>query len=420
MVIPIGIKSDVDWAEAGTPSWGSIRKIRIAIATPSADVGRSCRMQIDGMQMLSWCYGYYGDIVSQTTYGRIDGIGYPSRSNLISDAECTFAASLIVDAYKDPLVNISNLEVTDNFGLTLGTEYVFNTLDVNNTLNVRKVTHTVDNLNLTTQIDLSERYRPSTDVLLATFQRGLDILGRDLELWKKITTAKSTGAGDGKGLTDWWDVDPAIGGYIWGNSNNYLISGGENSTVGLIEGIDGPGEPMGETFDCSIGRIRLSSGTNNSYTAMVVRNGPSWMDPNDEVLDCSNTIILGTNFEISSTYAVSARIAAGLDGGPWVTAKYFGIYIGNNLLYGWADNGIGGMSVNLYTTITPNTRYNAQAIFYPAEKVEFWVDRIYKGAITNTSYLPTDYMGLCSFRIKTYENSGKTISLRNIQIGEVV
>ena len=414
--IPFGPMSREDYTTSGTPTWDSISKIRLEVDYPvaksgSISSGYMSMLQVDNMTITTYYYGIYEDTLSQSTFGIKEGLTL-SRPNLVTDAECTLASSLIVDAYKDPVERITNLEVSDNFGMTLGTEYTFNTLGINNTLNVRKVSQNLSNFNLSTQIDLAERYIPSPEVMMATFQRQLDAWGRDLDLWKRITSGK--GVSPGRGLLDWWDVDPTLASYEWalGSVNKYGTEGITDDKLYF----DNPGSAE---YTIDVGNVQVTSGTVYFSAGM---EGHSYIRPLPVVnpvapISADHTICLGANIMMTHTSAVRGYVYCGAFN---TSQSYFGFYIGNNLVYGWtwddADEGISSIPIG---TISSGIYYPCEAVVYPDSKIDFWFDKQYKGSIS--TYLPAGSLSIFTIGIKTYEDYiDKTLNVRNYKVGEVV
>jgi len=196
--------SPTDYTEAGTPDWNEIEVIGLGINSPLCDSGREAYLWIDDMSIDTCYYGIYGNDISINSFG-IRELEL-RRPNLVDNEACTIGCSLIVEAYKDPLVNITDLSVSRNFDCSIGSRVNFQSGDLDTSVDLRRITQTIEDFELTTELELSNRYIPSVDKMMSVFQRQLDALNYNIEAWKDITG----GAGINRSredLIDWWNVD---------------------------------------------------------------------------------------------------------------------------------------------------------------------------------------------------------------------
>jgi len=406
--IPIDIGSYSEWTESGNPDVSAINKIRIEVDYPRAKVGEAptgfmSMIMLDRMSVDTRYYGIWNDYASQSTYGVKEGLTY-IRPNLISDEECTIACSLIVADYKNPLENVRNLEVSDNFGLILGTEYVFNALDINNTLGVRRIRQNLNNLELSTEVDLAEKYIPTPEVMLSTFQRMLEVHDHDLELVKKLFLGRGISPGLGR-KGDWWDQDPVIGSFVWSLSNGRVISGIEEDFMF----IDGDPYPL---YTFSHGAIYIWAPVGNgNWTAIY--SGPTEDDP-ELSLSHEATIIL------SSIWKVDTNVSGCIwDMGPVWNYYGFGWNMGDGgTLLAKSYNSASSISwLELDDAIVSDTWYKTTLVYYPNDKIICFLDDEYKGSITTA--LPTQDMPLfVADYHHTVENPNSALRIKSYMISE--
>ncbi len=411
---PLAVNED-EWTEIGTPDWNNINKIRIQVNSPMPKINDIGCFAIDNMRIENVrCYGLYEDTISQNSYGVYEGDRLIT-DKLTTNEECTVAASLIVESYKNPIETIKNLEVSDNFGLTLGTEYIFNTLDINATLGVRKITHNLDNLQLTTAIDLSEKYIPSSDVLLSTFQRQLNILNHNLSLWKKLTSSKGVIEGKGK-ITDWWDLDPVTGIHSWIFSGGGLVQGSEADSFYAY------GDPEASNWSMDLGEINLwvVSGPMPGGPQYVGLIAGSEAGVITHKLDYNSIIGISTVFKVKSVHDdslcfIGAGGSATLDTDN--VYSYLGFRQCGNILYGYSRNHTTPSSI-IIATIETDTIYKVDLIYYPNDRIDFWIDNSYSGSISTN--LPDENLTQAHFFTHSFNPllTGQTLTLYSYHVGE--
>ena len=66
--------------------------------------------------------------------------------------------------------------------------------------------------------------------------------------------------------------------------------------------------------------------------------------------------------------------------------------------------------------ISPDVTYRLQAISYPGERVEYFVDNVIKGTLTDTNYLPILDLSPMEIYLRTTEAVAKTLWLYNWQV----
>jgi len=397
--IPVAKGSGREWGVIGTPSWESITKIKIEVNYPVLQ--NPTEMWIDNLSILTRYYGEYEDATSQSLYDLKEGKPL-LKTGLQSDEACTILCSLIVDGYKDPMINVDNLVTSKNFRVNIGDEAVFDILDIDKTLTVRRIRHNVEDLNLTTELDLSPKHIPEPEEMLATFKHQMEYLNYNLDVWKKGILASAI-IPLYRGQIEWWEVNPKFGIFSWASAKQYVIQGLEENVIAQI----GTG-----SYDFSLGNIKLYSGTvTNDYC--LIRSGPSWTDP-PTPLSKDKTISFGAGIYISGTYETDAKIEIG----SWSDTfdSGFGFDINDNLLRARVNNSTGS-TILLLETIYPGSIYVLEAHYYPTENVTFFINGDFKATIT--SRLPDNDMVVFSMECWTGENLEKTFDVYNLQIGEV-
>ena len=93
-----------------------------------------------------------------------------------------------------------------------------------------------------------------------------------------------------------------------------------------------------------------------------------------------------------------------------LTTKHLGFRIDDNIIYSSNADGVNQNTINLMTV--PAASFLLEAILYPGEKIEFYVDGALKG--TSTTYLPTgtgnaeEFLGI---GIRNFEAVDKSIDV---------
>lgn len=391
----VGSKVYKEYGKVGNPHWEYITKYRFEVMNP--ELTKPAVVHIDDMNITSYYYGVYGDIVSQSLYGV--RYGEPQiNTNLLSDSACTLAASLIVTPYTTPLVMIDNLDTLKNFEVDVGEEVIFNTLDINTTLTVREIRHRLKSFELNTEIDLSPRFVPSNEDIIANFRRKMEVLNWDTKTYTKIMS--SAAIAKRGNLIDWWDVNADFSAHAWTNSRTYNLQGTELNKMTVID--------SGGSINDYMGGYILYSGPSATNYYMIYSSIPSSVDyiPYDKNLFMS--CVVSTPNTVDTYY----RIFMGLPSG---NVPFLGFVINENSLGGVIKNSSGNEDTVL-TTITQDTNYLLELVYTQGSDVKFYVDTELKGSLS--TYLPDgDLEYMFGIQCATDEDGEKTLRVNNYKIG---
>lgn len=346
-----------DFGIEGEPDWSNIKVIGFGInaplPTPEFTGGH---LWIDGLTIKVRYHGFYKDTTSISSFGIREGI-IPPRPNLTSDTSCTIASSLVVTGYKDPLINVMNLVTSRNFDATIGNRVGFNIGDLDTSIDLRNITQSLQNFELETELALSNRYIPSVDKMLSVFQKQLELLNYDVEAWRNIHQAGAI-IRSREALVDWWNQDPKAIAYGW------ILSGSKY--------YDMPSTVFTSYYESNAACDReytnyhwhLITGADASYCQMWQANR----------LSPANTVGFNALIEVTNTQNVSFYIQMA-DKTDWVHVHY-GFYIDNSTINAYSCFSRSGQENNI-GTIVADTEVRLSAVYYPAQRIEYYVDDVY-------------------------------------------
>jgi len=197
--------SPTDFTKVGNPDWSSITKVKIQINSPLPDTGKYAYLWVDGLSIDTKYSGSYKDATAIGSFG-VQSAPDEIIPTLESDAECTVAASLVVEAYKDPIENITDLITTKSFDATIGRFVGFDVGDIDTSVDLRRITHSLEDFELTTELELSSRFVPSIDKMMAIFQRQMEYFDHDLEGWRDAFQGEALDRGREE-LVDWYNME---------------------------------------------------------------------------------------------------------------------------------------------------------------------------------------------------------------------
>lgn len=329
-----------DFSIEGSPDWSDITIIGFGVNSPVPVGGAHTYLWIDGLTVKVRYHGFYKDTTSISSFGIREGV-VPPRPNLTSDDSCTIASSLVVIAYKDPLINVMNLVTSRNFDATIGNRVGFDIGDLDTSIDLRNITQSLQNFELETELELSNRYIPSIDEMLSVFQKQLELLNYDVEAWRNIQQAGAITRGR-EGLVDWWNMDPDAG--LLGLTSKYLFV---PSFEGKSEYYQGGTEKSNITVRPSY--VLLDSGT--------VADGYCYFGSWKKLIQYDKPSVLRARAELSHASSITAYITVG---GIGVDDSGYGFYVdrGTILAYTWDGSDYSLSSLLLYSENVP---YDLQA-----------------------------------------------------------
>lgn len=399
-----------EYGHVGSPIWSNITKMKLEVISPTGGYGSW--FAIDNMEIKGYYNGVYGDTISQNSYGVRTGVPLLDTELLTYDA-CTIMASLIVTGYKDPKILIEDLETLKNFEIEEGEQAVFNTIGINETVTVRSIEHRVRGFEVRTNMNLSNRFIPTTEDILAKLNRDMARVNWDTARYMAKQAFAFGVAPVRSGMIDYASTDMGLSNFLWAEGSKFLLEGAEWDAIAFI-GADGAGNA---TYDINMGSIYVTSGSLNV-------NDESWLTPSpyDDppvIFNTDNTIVMGADIRVSSTASVAYHIFCGNKSDYVASAYGFGFYIGNDGVIGESYNGSANRSTtSVFATINANQSYNMILAYYPDDRIDFIVGGELKGSITTNLPSTPSYIGIFTFGARTYENVNKILTLHNFKVGE--
>ena len=180
----------------GQPNFSSISKIKFTVTSPLPDGASNIDLMIDNMQFINGLhFGESSDSTSINTYGRRDGKIIYNKA-LRSDTACQNIADKIVDMYKDPVYSFEYISTSGVFTLTPGYELTLSFSDWRDdigpvTVILTEIEHILDKKDLRTNLNLSSKYVPSLEMLLAGITRDVDKLEKEIDYIEKQALKKT-------------------------------------------------------------------------------------------------------------------------------------------------------------------------------------------------------------------------------------
>lgn len=216
---------DPDWSEVGSPKWSSISALEVRAISP---LGNYNQLYLSALTISSYVTGIFQSSTSQGSFGMRRG-KQQFDTNYRSAEMCIIAASLIVTAFKSPLLSAGEVPTAYNFDYNPGERATLSLLDHTEVYEVRKIRHEYEDNRLKTYLSLETKFKYSIEDILDFYKKSLSIVGWDLERWKQKTT--ETGLIDTRsGLIDWSQIEEMFPFYEWINMKN---------VIGMGEGLDG-------------------------------------------------------------------------------------------------------------------------------------------------------------------------------------
>jgi len=360
-----------EFVATGNPDWSNIFKVRIIVNSPLSTTDKASYFSIDGMSF-STHYSYkYGDDESIGSFGIREGPDM-IRRKLGSDELCSLASSLVVEAYKYPIENVTNLITTRSFEASLGCRVAFIIGDIFSTIDLRRINHTLRDFNLTTNLELSGRYLPSIEKLLGQFQMQMEHIFWNIEAWRKIFDVSAITKGRGE-LLDWWSLDEGVSAPMWGFGGKKFGMFGESK--------DGYSSseysPDGSVFFSS-GRLLIKTrGGESNFLKSLHTIVPTDKD----LIFCSVAEVTNDDTEVVVMLGITTWNGCGLGF----------IFSDDGTLYSYGNRCEQTGAMFPLTTFNYGQEYKLECRYYPNTPLaEFYVDNNLEGSITSTNYLPLE------------------------------
>jgi len=369
--VMLGDLSSEEWAEVGNPDWGTITKFRVQLDSPNFKGSTDAMyMYIDAASMTTRAKGLYGDDDSIGSFGiREPPILWNNVSRVLqSDEECYLAASLIVAAYKNPRTTIRDLNTTKNFEASLGWEYPFTDGIVTETLNVRRVRHSLKEFDFSTELELTDKWIPEPEELLDKLERDMRMVNHDVEKWRNQRQALGF-VGPRGGLIDWWDIDQRTPFYTWTGAQQYAVFGEGEAGYWIYD-------PDDAIVDMSLGYLIISSTLTIGY-----------IESEKYTIKHEATLGFRTVIEVSDTVDTIWAVRIGTGD---IDESGFGFFANENTLWGVVgrSDAVSDSSI-IFETLNPDKRYVLEAYCYPNEKIVYYVNGQVKETIA-TIYPDSD------------------------------
>jgi hypothetical protein len=361
---------DPEWSELGSPKWSNISTLEVRAISPE---GNNSELYLSAMTITSFVSGIYQSSSSQNTFGVRKGKPI-FDTNYTSDEMCTIAASLIVEAFKSPLLSAGEVPTAYNFDYNLGEKATLNLLDNIVAYEVRKIRHEFSDNRLKTYLGLETKQKLTVEDILDFYKKSLAIVNWDLETWKHKTT--ETGLIDTRsGLIDWSQMHEMFPYYEWIDMKN---------VIGLGEGLDGYEFTTGDTAGgyASIsagGRYDLKFGGDD-------QNG--WLASLKKTVPWNQDLMLKFELKYPATIvgALPMRLRIGVD--SWDS--------GDNITAFWFNSGTLYFTAGTLSTERVQTSLNL-GVYNPGEvhRLEWrykysspifyvFIDETYKGSLVPT------------------------------------
>ena len=228
----------------GAPSWNEINTIKIEIISPTTEQDGVLWVDIMRIEEV-----YRSATVSSQEsikkYGLREGVPIGPDPSLDDDSKCELMASIIVAAYKDPVRQISDVEVVTGLNYELGAEYTLSVREMESVpVILRNIRHEVEGLDMHTYLTFSKRYIPDPKRLFAITKRQLEAYRWDIEAWKRAKLPSGVIPTRSERL-DFWETAIDFSALVFTNTRKLLalgesdagweVSGGCIMKVGLME-----------------------------------------------------------------------------------------------------------------------------------------------------------------------------------------